>query len=329
MTTAVTVRDNVGTLAMSSTNDAFTRERIELWKRTFCKGATDDELALFVSVCKRTGLTPEARQVFAVKRWDAKLGREVMSIQISIDGFRVIAERSGKYAGQLKPMFCGDDKKWTDVWLDSKPPRAAIIGVHRSDFKEPLCAVAVWSSYCQTDKHGAPTKMWKNMPEVMLAKCAEALALRKAFPNELSGLYTNDEMAQAENTVQVIELNHDTKKEVIERVAADPIVVETKVEELSDRAKKLIAAFEKLGISRELFERYCDASITHFDDNDFDASMAIYKDVKKGVLTIEQINQTIASRKPEPIYEPALTPVESSHSKAHLEKIFGLEGNRI
>jgi len=179
-------------------------DKIQLLKDQICKGATDSELQLFIHTANRTGLDPFSKQCWAVKRWDSNLGREIMSFQTGVDGFRVIANRSEKYAGQLGPFWCGEDGNWKDVWIDSKPPIAAKVAVLRSDFKEPLWAVAKFNSYAARKKNGDLTSFWVKMPELMIAKVAECLALRKAFPQDLSGIYSSEEMEQAENEIKTI-----------------------------------------------------------------------------------------------------------------------------
>jgi len=156
----------------------FKEEQIELIKKQIAPNANNNELKLFLYQAQRTGLDPLTRQIYCIHRGGK------MTIQTSIDGFRVIAERSGEYAGQDEPIYTEENGKLISCKIT--------VYKFRGDVRYPASVgVAYFSEYVQQ------TPIWTKMPRVMLAKVAEALALRKAFPQDLSGLYTSDEIADA------------------------------------------------------------------------------------------------------------------------------------
>lgn len=176
----------------------YSPEQIQLIKNTVAVGATDNELGLFLQVCKNHKLDPFTRQIHFVKR--AGKG----TIQISIDGLRAIAERTEQYAGNDDPVFDSETA-----------PKKATVTVWKmvSGQRCPFTATARWSQYYPKGSGF----MWDKMPHLMLGKCAEALALRKAFPESMSGLYTDDEMEQ--ETMKVEAETREVKPVEVPKVA--------------------------------------------------------------------------------------------------------------
>lgn len=182
----------------------FTPSQIDLIKTQIAPGATDDELKLFIHVANSRDLDPFRKEIYAIKRWNSQERRETVAFQVSIDGYRKIAERTGKYAGQVGPFWCGADGRWLDVWLDDEPPKAAKVGMLRAGFSEPVWAVVRYSSFVQRKKDGTATRFWEEMPDHMLAKIAESQALRKAFPETVSEVEQElDRASQFANTQMI------------------------------------------------------------------------------------------------------------------------------
>lgn len=182
---------------MNNQVQLFDSGKVEIIKNMYFKGLTHDDLEIFLHACKRTQLDPFMRQIYAVKRKNYKTNQEEMTIQTGIDGYRLIAERTGRYAPGREPTYTytvegrilsstAYVKKMTDdgTWHE-------------------VAATAYFDEYCQKTKEyqgkpSQPTQFWLKMGHLMLGKCAEALALRKAFPADLSGIYTKEEMDQAD-----------------------------------------------------------------------------------------------------------------------------------
>lgn len=193
-----------GALAIRADQTEWTAQQAAVLRQS---GISDDvtaaELAGFLHLCQRTGLDPFSRQIYLIGRKDKKAGRVVYTPQTGIDGYRVVARRatvkSGGTYGYEDTLWCDKSGQWRDVWLSDEPPAAVKVTVLRDG--QRYSAVALFREYVQTGWENKPIGMWGKMPASQLAKCAEALALRKAFPHDLAGVYTAEEMAQADNPV--------------------------------------------------------------------------------------------------------------------------------
>ena len=164
----------------------------QLVKDMYFKNASDTEFNTFLHICKRTGLDPIARQIYAILRWDSGLNKNVMTVQVGIDGYRLVAERTGKYCPGREPTFSyGPNGELVSA-------TAYVKKLMSDGIWHEIGATAFYAEYVQTNKDGKPTKFWQKMAHSQTAKCAESLALRKAFPSELSTIYTTEEMEQAD-----------------------------------------------------------------------------------------------------------------------------------
>jgi phage recombination protein Bet len=165
----------------------------ELIRSQIAPGCPDQELSYFIKQCVRLGLDPVMRQAYFIKRNQKQGDRWVdkWTLQVSIDGFRAVADRTGAYAGSDDATF-----EYYEGGVDQ--PHNAHVTVWKmvQGQRCPFTASARWAEYFPGEKQG---RMWQKMPHVMLAKVAEALALRKAFPAQLSGVYAPEEMDQAES----------------------------------------------------------------------------------------------------------------------------------
>lgn len=232
------------------------KQRAALVQLGMKPNVSEADLAVFFHHAARTGLDPFARQIYMIERWSKDGPKQ--TIQTGIDGFRLIARRAtdarnGTF-GYLPTEWCGQDGQWKDVWLESRPPAAARVTVVRDGAQFP--AVALFSEYAQTTKQGAPTQMWASKGSLMLAKCAEALALRKAFPQDLSGLYTGDEMAASGNERPVqMDAPASARDRLSQAVAAtvpDEAPHAATGPPISDEQRKILHALvNELGLSRD------------------------------------------------------------------------------
>jgi phage recombination protein Bet len=208
MSSEIAIRGANSALAVHGEQTYWTQRQITVLQSLGLDQATESDLGLFFHQCTRTGLDPFAKQIYMIGRKAKENGQFVTkyTIQTGIDGYRLIARRAADRAGHRygieETLWCGEDGAWRDVWLAAEPPAAAKVTVSRDG--DTFTAVAAYREYVQLAKDYAsgemgPNSMWKKMAANQLSKCAEAAALRKAFPQDLSGVYVDAEMHQADN----------------------------------------------------------------------------------------------------------------------------------
>lgn len=304
MTTTEIATSAGSALAIASDQTNFTPQQVAALKQLGVDEATDGDLQVFFHQCQRTGLDPFARQIYMIgrrqKEWNPRTREETWStkytIQTGIDGFRLIASRTGQLDGYEDTLWCGQDGKWTDVWLKREAPAASKVTVIRNGARYP--AVALFTEYAGLTNKGELTKMWREKGALMLAKCAEALALRKAFPQDLSGLHTSDEMQQANNENAPSAAPAPRQQRPQQRPTSITEALAPESEPVAVDMESLMDAAARLGTYEALLALW-DANVANLTEEQAEELKAFMR-ARKAQLAAESESE------PEPANEPTL-----------------------
>lgn len=207
---------------------------------------TQADLAIFLTQSKRTGLDPFSRQIYMIgrKQKTANGYETKQTIQVGIDGLRAIAHRVAQQCHEVFSMsdtlWADNSGVWHDVWLSPEPPAAAKVSVKRGG--GVFSAVAIFKEYAPI-YNGKLSGMWATKPALMIAKCAEALALRKAFPSDMSGIYTDDEMEKAEDASTPTVVETSTQQQAETTSHSKPLL------STKEQGEQILAMLEEAGIT--------------------------------------------------------------------------------
>lgn len=167
---------------------------IDLLKKTVAKNCTDEEFSLFMLVCKKKKLDPFTKQVYCIK-WPRRNQPDEMVIIVGIGGYRSMAARSHRkdFGGTSAPTWTFPTAQMKTPAQRLIPETCTVTAKRRSGAEGS--ATVFWEEFAPPDLTDKRSDFWNRMPKHMLAKCAEALALRKVFP-DLSDIYSEEEMSQ-------------------------------------------------------------------------------------------------------------------------------------
>ncbi len=273
----------------------FNAEQKQMILQSFLNGASAQEAAVLMELARVRRLNPITKQIHFVKRSQGfgEKKTEVWAAQVGIDGFRAIAERTGLYDGQDEPEFEYDEKKQLKLCR---------VKVYRRDWSRPSVGVAHFSEYVQTTRdyktqEVRPNKMWSEKPHIMLAKCAEALAFRKAFPEDTSGLYAPEEMPEpSERDVsppaQVVETGTRTAKLKQQLAARTATIIDVAPNETEKQAEQGAGASSPTAPATQSpkaeFGPHKGKAITSLSNDEINASLLFAISSKEKMLGLKE-----------------------------------------
>lgn len=286
-----------------------------------CAGATSQERALLMQTAAAMGLNPViGGYIHGVKRYDGRQRREILTIQVGIAGYRLCALRSGDFQGRKGPEWCAADGQWRDSWTDPRPPAACRVGILRRGFTDVLWHVEHFSEAVQTSKEGKPLGLWGKRPAAMLAKCAEAGALRAAFPDLLSGTYAPEEMGGDDSQAVTGIVVEDRPNPIA--TADDPAALEKGRKALLQLAGDRAALDAWLKRRKTSLEQLSLADLRN-------AYLALKRDREEAdaTLDVEDAEATVEDAPVPPSGPPTLEALQSQLEILAQEKFGGLDGD--
>lgn len=197
-TTDVARRDATSAVAIRPGQEMFDDRQTAALAVLGVKDATKADLAVYFHVCQQTGLDPFLKQIYLIARQEKVRDQWVtkQTIQVGIDGFRVIRDRAAKREGieveYSRTIWYDSGGGEHKVWLRAEPPAGCEMTVYKDG--RPYPAVLTFAEYVQTNRDGKPTGKWRDAPAHQLEKCVEAFALRRAFPQDMAGVHLPEEM---------------------------------------------------------------------------------------------------------------------------------------
>lgn len=187
--------------------DQYSQEQLKLIVSTVAKGATQNELLLFLHRCKVLELDPlKPGQVHFVK-----YGNNPGTVVVGIDGLRARAQKTNKLRGVKRGVIKDEHGRLIGAWAE----------VYVAGWEVPIREEVPLYEF------NTGRGMWTKMPETMIKKVAEGHALRMAFPDVCGGLYTDDEI-DIESEPKVSK-SDEIKQKLLGAATPPPVPVESEV----------------------------------------------------------------------------------------------------
>lgn len=217
-------------------------QRLAVLRQTVAKGSTDSEFAMFLEFCKATKLNPFKREIWFIKGRDYtnKMGNKIegaVQLITGFNGYLAIANSHPQFNGIESDIVKNDDGS-----IDY-----ATATVHRKDRKYPSVAKVFFKEFYKPGFNGKEST-WDKMPSVMIIKVAKSHALREAFPQELGGLHTQEEVGAEAPTVSfedVTKLNAVKNQEIEESDVEQVLEEVAKVDSFEESNLKAEKEFNK------------------------------------------------------------------------------------